>query len=137
MSPKTTNTPSELELLILKVLWQATDEGIAPIPVREVRNRLEGLGRKLAHTSVITTLNIMVEKNSVTRSRLKNAFLFAPKLQLETVQKKEVSNLLDRVFDGSPEDLMVALLGSKKVDKESVEKIKKLIAKKSKELRDK
>ena len=47
--------PTELELEILKVLWDD-----APLPVREVRARLEvKSGRALAHSSVITMLNIM------------------------------------------------------------------------------
>ena len=50
--------PTELELEILKVLW---DE--SPLPVREVRARLEAqAGRTLAHSSVITMLNIMHHK---------------------------------------------------------------------------
>ncbi|MCA9260368.1 MAG: BlaI/MecI/CopY family transcriptional regulator, partial [Planctomycetales bacterium] len=50
--------PTELELEILKVLWDDS-----PLPVREVRARLESQsGRSLAHSSVITMLNIMHRK---------------------------------------------------------------------------
>ena len=49
--------PTELELDILKVLWSES-----PLPVREVRERLAEAGRPLAHSSVITMLNIMHRK---------------------------------------------------------------------------
>ena len=50
--------PTELELDILKVLWTES-----PLPVRDVRRRLESeAGRPLAHSSVITMLNIMHRK---------------------------------------------------------------------------
>ena len=51
------SSPTELELLILKVLWRKS-----PQTVREVREALANSRRKLAHTSVITTLNVMVRK---------------------------------------------------------------------------
>ncbi|MFV2068171.1 MAG: BlaI/MecI/CopY family transcriptional regulator, partial [Pirellulales bacterium] len=44
--------PTKLELEILKILWKQS-----PLPVREVRARLEAeAGRPLAHSSVITML---------------------------------------------------------------------------------
>ena len=55
--------PTELELEILKVLWSES-----PLPVREVRQPLQSTsGRVLAHSSVITMLNIMFRKGFVRR----------------------------------------------------------------------
>ncbi|MGD9857526.1 MAG: BlaI/MecI/CopY family transcriptional regulator [Planctomycetaceae bacterium] len=47
---------------MLNVLW---DE--SPLPVRDVRDRLEQTGRPLAHSYVITMLNIMVRKGELRR----------------------------------------------------------------------
>ena len=74
--PRATQQPTELELKILHVLWNES-----PLPVREVRQRLAVAGRELAHTSVITMLNIMVRKGFLKRSRQGNALLFAPRLR--------------------------------------------------------
>ncbi len=65
--------PTELELQILKVLWDRS-----PLPVREIRQALADGGRDLAHTSVITTLGVMVRKRYLRRTKQGNAFLFAP-----------------------------------------------------------
>ena len=56
MPRRESEQPTERELEILKVLW---DE--APLPVRTIRERLaQYAGRELAHTSVITVLNIII-----------------------------------------------------------------------------
>ena len=126
---KRTVLPSELELLILKVLWQEEAHGKTPLAVREVRELLATAGRDLAHTSVITTLNVMLDKKFVKRSTRKNAFLFAPRVSEESVHRSEIGKLLDRVFDGSAENLMLALLKTDKVDPESIAEIKRMIDK--------
>ena len=126
--------PTELELLILKVLWQTPSDEL-PSPVRDVRLGLAQIGRELAHTTVITTLNTMVEKNFLKRTKHKNAFRFLPKVSEKDVHGSAITDVLDRVFDGSAEHLMSALLDSKKVGEEEIAEIRKLINKKAKELK--
>ena len=126
------NKPAELELQILKILWQASGDEL-PLPVREVRSRLSEIGRDLAHTTVITTLNTMVEKGFVQRSKHKNAFRFSPLITEKNVHSTAINDVLSRVFDGSAEHLMLALLESKNVCAEDISEIKKLIDKKARE----
>ena len=53
MARPVSDHPTDLELEILKILWDDS-----PLLVREVRSRLdEQSGRPLAHSSVITILN--------------------------------------------------------------------------------
>ena len=52
--------PTELELVILKVLWDQS-----PLTARQIREVLAERGRELAHTSVITMLQRMVDKGQV------------------------------------------------------------------------
>ena len=76
------DSPTKLELEILKVLW-----GESPLPVREVRRLLqEKAGRTLTHSSVITMLNIMVRKGYLRRHKQGNAFFFSPKVEKERSQ---------------------------------------------------
>lgn len=135
MSPEVKGSPSELELLILKVLWNAESRAELPLAVREIRERLKTLDRDLAHTSVITTLNIMVKKKFAKRRKHKNAFLFSPIVSLQDVSQKEVTTLLNRVFDGSAEHLLLALFDSNKVDAEQIAEMKKLINQKAKQIK--
>ena len=56
MARPSSRYPTELELEILKILWQK-----GPLSVREVQEALDDF-RKLAYTSVMTMLNIMSKK---------------------------------------------------------------------------
>ncbi len=128
--------PTELELLILKVLWAADDAdavGELPMAVRDIRRGLAVVGRELAHTSVITTLNIMVDKSFLIRTKRKNAFLFSPRVARGQVQAKVLGDVLDRVFDGSAENLMLALLDHNDVDASSLAEIRRIINRKAKD----
>lgn len=134
MKPKK-RQPTELELLILKVLWKASDEDM-PMAVRDIRIGLAGMGRELAHTSVITTLNIMVGKSSLCRTKHKNSFLFAPLIAEGDVQSKVIGDVLDRVFDGSAKNLLLTLLDHSDIDADDLAEIRKLINRKSKKERE-
>ncbi|QEG43403.1 BlaI/MecI/CopY family transcriptional regulator [Roseimaritima ulvae] len=121
--------PTELELEILKVLW---DE--APLPVRTVRVRLESkAGRTLAHSSVITMLNIMFDKGFLSREKAGKSFLFSPRVQKDQVAGGFVGDLLSRMFDGNPSAMVLNLLESTDLDASELGEIRKLIARKAKE----
>jgi BlaI family transcriptional regulator, penicillinase repressor len=121
--------PTELELEILKVLWDDS-----PLPVREVRARLESeAGRPLAHSTVITMLNIMHRKGFLRRRKDGKSFLFSPKVMKENVAGGIVGDLLSRVFDGSPSALVLNLLETADVDEDELAELRKLIARKTKE----
>ena len=121
-----TDHPTELELQLLKILW---DE--APLPVREIRQRLAERDRDVAHTTVITVLNVMVEKKFLKRKKLKNAFLFSPRVKRSSVCGSMVSDIVSRVFDGSASELMLSLLETSDVDADELRDIKRLIDRKS------
>lgn len=120
--------PTELEHQILKILWEAS-----PLPVREIRQRLAESGRDIAHTSVITTLNIMVRKNYLTRSKEKNAFLFQPRVSRELVAERILGDLVNRVFDGSASAVMLSLFNCSEIDQKELEELRAILRTKSKE----
>jgi predicted transcriptional regulator len=97
--------PTELELEILKVLWKEGE-----LNVRQVRETLSANGRDLAHTTLITMLNLMTEKKYVSRKAKANSYLFRPKVSQENVSQGMASDLVTRVFGGSPSALMLSLL---------------------------
>ncbi|WP_442485079.1 BlaI/MecI/CopY family transcriptional regulator [Aeoliella sp. SH292] len=121
--------PTELELEILKVLWAES-----PLPVRDVRTKLESeAGRTLAHSSVITMLNIMHRKGFLRRVKDGKAFLFSPKVEKQQVTGKMAGDLVSRVFDGSPTALMLNLLETSDLDAEELAELRRLINRKAKE----
>ncbi len=67
--------PTEGELEILRILWDRS-----PSTVREV---LEQILQERAYTSVMSLLNVMAEKNLVTRKPEGRAFRYSTNLQPE------------------------------------------------------
>jgi BlaI family transcriptional regulator, penicillinase repressor len=121
--------PTELELEILKVLWHES-----PLPVREVRERLAAhADRELTHSSVITMLNIMVRKGFLRRQKEGKAFLFAPRVRKDNISGNFVGDLVSRVFDGSPQALVLNLLETADIDADELAEIRRLINRKAKE----
>lgn len=121
--------PTELELEILKVLWKES-----PLPVREVRARLESQAdRPLAHSSVITMLNIMHRKGFLRRRKEGKSFWFWPRVKKENVTGGIMGDLLARVFDGSPSAMVLNLLETTDVDSDELAEIRKLITRKTQE----
>ena len=120
--------PTELELRILKILWQE-----APLQVRDVRQQLADSGRDIAHTSVITTLNTMVRKGYLKRIKDGKAFRFAPKVVPEAIKRNMLGDMINRVFDGSATAAMLSLFDSANVDTGELKELRRLINQKIKD----
>ncbi len=114
--------PTELELRILKILW-----GKSPQLVRDIRDELAKLGRDIAHTSVITTLNTMVKKRIVIRKREGNAFLFSPRITREQVSRSVLGDIVNRVFDGSAKAVLLGVFEQNDIDRGELKELRKLI----------
>jgi predicted transcriptional regulator len=95
--------------------------------VREIRQALADGGHDIAHTSVITVLNIMVDKGYSTRTQVKNAFSFEPRVTREEVSDGYVGDLVGRVFDGSASAVMLSLLKTSELDRDEVKELRRLI----------
>ncbi len=129
MARRESEYPTELELEILKVLWAES-----PLPVREVRARLAADARReLAHSSVITMLNIMVRKGFLRRRKEGKAYLFSPKLQQQTLQRGVLGDLATRLFGGSPAEMALNLIETSDIDAAELAELRKLINRKAKE----
>ena len=114
--------PTELELLILKILW--TD---APLLARQVQERLADISRPLAKTTVITTLNNMVSKRYLSRKKQGNTYLFKPLVSQEQVSGQVLEDVVDRVFDGSASDVLLKLFDVTQIDPDELRDLRRLI----------
>jgi BlaI family penicillinase repressor len=120
--------PTELELEILKVLWRHS-----PLAVRDVRDALAAAGRDLAHTTVITTLNVMTRKRYLRRSMEGNACLFEPRLSRENASQRMLGDVVRRVFDGSAKAVVLSLFDCGELDSTDLKELRRLIDQKAKE----
>lgn len=120
--------PTELELRILKLLWQQS-----PLLAREVQLLLAEDGRDLAKTSVITTLNTMVDKKYLRRKKRGNSFLFSPRVSEEEVSGQVLGDVVDRVFDGSTAAVLATLFDVTSVNNDDLKELRRIINQKLKE----
>lgn len=118
--------PTELELQILKILWRDGESS-----VQHVRSALaDEAARDIARTSVVTTLNIMTDKELVERTQRGKAYYFTALITQADVSRGMLSDILDRVFDGSAEALVLNLLESEHVDDDEHRALRRLINRK-------
>ncbi|HVW38268.1 MAG TPA: BlaI/MecI/CopY family transcriptional regulator [Pirellulales bacterium] len=131
MARPSSEQPTGLELEILKILWTES-----PLLVRDVRARLESqAGRPLAHSSVITMLNIMHRKGFLRRRKDGKSFLFSPRVEKDNVTGRMLGDVLSRAFDGSASAMVLNLLETADLDSDELAEIRNLIARKAKEKR--
>lgn len=120
-------TPLELE--IMKVLWET---GAAN--VQTVQGRLE---RELAYTTVQTMLNVLHRKDKVTRELREKAYFYRPAVSQSQVMKQTVGDIVDRMFGGSAESLVMNLLETRRLTPETLSRLNALIDKEAEDGRDK
>jgi len=120
--------PTELELQVLQLLWQLGESS-----VMSVRDALaEQCDRDIARTSVVTTLNVMTDKGLVHRRQEGRAYLFSHAVTQEETSQGMLGDLIDRVFEGSAEALLLNLLDSEHVDDDEHRALRRLINRKRK-----
>ena len=117
--------PTDLELQILKVLWQQS-----PMLARDVQAALGEGGRELAKTSVITTLNTMFGKKYLKRKKQGNMYLFSPQISEDQVSNRVLEDVVDRVFDGSASAVLMKLFDVKDLDADELRELRTLINRK-------
>lgn len=108
--PRDVLTPVELE--IMQALWA---EG--PGTVAEVQARLPS---ELAYTSVQTMLNVLLRKKKVRRVQAGRAFRYEPAITRERAAGVALNDLVSRMFGGSGEALLQALIDTRQVTPEDV-----------------
>ena len=116
--PKTENlTPLELE--IMHVLWET-----GPANVQTVQQKLK---RDLAYTTVQTMLNILERKGKAKRTLKNRAYFYKPAVSRKQVVGKHVKDVVDRLFGGSAESLVMSLVETKHLTPEKLARLQKLI----------
>jgi predicted transcriptional regulator len=97
-----------LELKIMQVLWR-----LGPCQVQAVQQELDG---ELAYTTVQTMLNVLHKKNRVTRRLRGRAYEYRAAVSQEKTLGTAVGDLVERMFGGSPEELVMSLVKSRQLD---------------------
>ncbi len=121
MTRKRVPKPTEAELAILRVLWQ---QGAST--VRQVREALRA-ERGTGYTTTLKLMQIMLKKGLLKRDDSAHAHVYEAAITRGKTQKRMVSDLLDQVFEGSAQQLVLKALSSRKSSAEELAAIRNLI----------
>lgn len=101
---------TERELEIMQVFWKR-----GPLAVADVQADLKQAGLDRAYTTVATLVRILADKGFLEQVNQERPFIYRPARTYEEVSGKLLSDLVERVFQGSREQLLVRLMGQKKL----------------------
>jgi BlaI family penicillinase repressor len=113
--------PTEAELTVLRVLWER-----GPSTVRQVWEQISA-GQRTGYTTVLKIMQIMVEKGLLQRDEANRSHVYHARQTQEQTQRHFVGHLLERVFSGSAQQLIMQLLAAKKATPEELAEIRKLL----------
>ena len=114
--------PTEAELDILRVLW---DQG--ECTVREVHERLHADGGA-GYTTVLKLMQIMHAKGLVVRNDAQRAHVYRAAVTRQRTQKRFLSEMVTRLFNGSPSQLVLHALGeTPRASKAELKQIRELL----------
>ncbi|MES2221358.1 MAG: BlaI/MecI/CopY family transcriptional regulator [Acidobacteriota bacterium] len=115
---KQTLTPLELE--IMQVLWE---NGAST--VTEVIPKLKA---ELAYTTVQTMLMVLLRKGKVKRTQEGRAFRYRPVVSRERASGNAVEDLVRRMFGGSAEALLMAMIDTRQISAKELERLARKVA---------
>jgi len=123
MARPSSRYPTELELEILKIIWQH-----GPMSVKDVTAKLGSKKRKLAITTVQTVMVIMLRKSYLRRAKEGGNFVYHPRLSQAKASRDMVNDLSNRLFGGSASAVIASLLEGRKLSRDEAKQIRSLFS---------
>jgi predicted transcriptional regulator len=107
----------ERELDVMGVLWD-----IGSGTVAEVRAHLDVT---LAYTTVLTILRNLEAKGFVRHETEGKAHRYLPRVAQQTARRSAVAKLVDKLFAGSPEQLLAQLVEDRAVTEKDLQRLRR------------
>ncbi len=123
MPPRKSNTLTEAELRLMKILWRRGESAVTDL-VAALPD-----GEQLAYNSVLTTIRILEQKGYVEHRQEGRAFVYRPCVAEHEAGRSEVRNVLNRFFGNSRERLVLSLLGDEEISAAELERLRDAIRK--------
>lgn len=117
------------ELDVMGVLWDLGSGTVA-----EVRDRLPA---DLAYTTVLTILRNLEAKDLVSHTAEGKAHRYVPRVARKTARRSAIARVVDKLFHGSPEQLVTQLVEDEQLSAEDLRRLRALLTSQSKKGRAK
>jgi BlaI family penicillinase repressor len=115
---------TERELQLMHAFW---NRGGTPATVAEIRDALSTSGLDLAYTTVATIVRNLADKRFLIQTNDERPFLYLPARSYEDVSRSLLGDVLDRVFRGSREALLVRLIEQKRLSNRERERLRAIL----------
>lgn len=113
--------PTAVELEILRILWE-----LGPSPVRAIHARLAD-AKGTNYSTTVKMLSVMLTKGLVKRDEQATPHVYRAAMTRDRAARKLLSELIEKVYDGSAMSLVLQALASGKASKEEIEEARKLL----------
>ena len=113
---------TDRELEVMHVFWANGQQS-----AQDARDELENRGRVITYTTVATLCKILWEKKFLERVGESRPFQFKPAKSFQEVSKHLVSELVQRVFQGSREQLLLNVIGNRKLTEQKRRMLEELL----------
>lgn len=115
--------PTEVELQILRILWQA--EGAT---AREVHNALAAAeDRDTNYSTTVKMLAVMLEKGLVKRNEAASPHVYQAASSQKSTQRRMLGDLIDKVYDGSAFSLVLQALSTRKATTDELARVRQML----------
>ena len=108
---------TKLELRIMQVIWRV---GASTVSVVQAELRPE-----LAYTTVQTMLNILERKGKLKRELEGRAYVYRAAVTEEKALGHAVRDLVDRMFGGSNDELVMTLIRNRQIDAKKIAELER------------
>ena len=113
--------PTEVELQILRILWE-----LGPSTVRDIHNRLVE-SKDTGYSTTVKMLSVMLDKGLAKRDDSVRPQVYRAAATQSRTQKRMLDEMIKKVYDGSAKSLVLQALSSTKTSKRDLEEIRKLL----------
>ena len=121
MPRQSSSQPTEVELQILRILWEQ-----GPSTARQIHNRLSS-DRDTNYSTTVKMLSVMLDKKMVKRDDSIRPQVFRVATSQQQTQKRMLKDLIQNVYAGSTGSLVLQALASKKASQEDLTEIRRLL----------
>lgn len=127
MNPARPYRLGDLQLRIMKVLWERGEASVA-----DVHDAL-GADAGLAYTTVATMLRKMEARGLVTHASEGRRFVYQAAVTPDVVTRSMANDVLDRLFEGRLADMLDHLLSTREVSRDELRALERLIRERKKQ----
>ena len=121
MPPKQSETLTDAELRVMKVLWEKRSGTVQQV--------LDSISEKpaLAYNTILTTIRILERKGYLRHSKDGRAHVFEPVVRQQDATRTEIRHLVSRFFRDSHEDLVLNILEDRGIQPEEIDRLRKML----------